>query len=115
MKNILLTLLIIIILISCKEKYTPKPRGYFRIDFPVKKYSPIKKSFSYSFDIPDYAKIIQDPRNTDKPGWIKVTIPANKAEIHISYYDLQGNKLSPKTLLQELMEESRSLAYKHTI
>jgi gliding motility-associated lipoprotein GldD len=38
-------------------------------------------------------------------------VPASKAEIHISYYALNDGK----GVLSEYMEESRQLAYKHTI
>ncbi len=88
MKYKLLVLLILFVVFSCRENYTPKPRGYFRIDFPAKEYHPISKEFPYQFEIPDYAKVIPDRLNPDHPDWINVWIPANKAEVHISYYSL---------------------------
>jgi gliding motility-associated lipoprotein GldD len=100
---------------GCNEKYTPKPRGFFRIDFPEKTYHPISIGFPYLFDIPDYAEIIPDGGNPDKPFWINVTFPANKAEIHLSYYNISNQKISSRLLLNEFMEETRTLAYKHTI
>lgn len=100
---------------SCKEKYTPKPRSYFRIDFPEKSYHPITKSYPYSFEIPDYSYITQDSDNPDKPFWTNIEVPSNKAEIHISYFTLNETEKGKKILLNELMEESRTLAYKHSI
>lgn len=100
---------------SCKEKYTPKPRSYFRIDFPEKSYHPITESFPYSFEIPDYSYITQDSDNPDKPNWTNIEVPSNKAEIHISYFTLNESEKGKKILLNELMEESRTLAYKHSI
>lgn len=101
----------IFLLIGCKQKYTPKPRGYFRIDFPEKSYRKIDGNFPYSFEIPQYASVMPDSRNPGKHDWINVAVPASKAEIHISYYHLNHDQ----NLLAELAEESRSLVYKHTI
>ncbi|MEE4286854.1 MAG: gliding motility lipoprotein GldD [Mariniphaga sp.] len=100
---------------GCKEKFTPKPRGFFRISFPEKKYQPIANQFPYQFDIPQYVKIVPDYQNPDQRGWINLEVPENKAEVHISYYNLQNNFKPPRELLAEFMEESRELAYKHSI
>lgn len=103
-----------LLLFGCTEKYTPKPRQFFRIDFPEKTYHPLKNGFPYQFDIPDYSKIIHDVDNPDQPNWINISVPANKAEIHISYYDLSNQKSSNRVLLNKFMEDSRTLAYKHS-
>lgn len=108
------TLLLFLFLVGCKDDYTPKPRGYFRIDFPEKSYMALNRSFPYDFEIPEYSKIEKDTRNREKPYWINVAVPENKVEIHISYYDLNSQKDDYK-LLAELMEETRTLAYKHSI
>jgi gliding motility-associated lipoprotein GldD len=108
-------LLIFFTLLNCKPVYTPKPRGFFRIDFPEKKYVEMDMGFPYKFHIPDYAKIKPDPENMDKENWINVSVPQNRAEIHISYYDLYKNYDSRKLLLSKLIEETRTLAYKHSI
>lgn len=107
-------LLILLFFVACTEDYTPKPRGYFRIDFPDKNYIGLERSFPYNFEIPEYAKIEKDTRNRNEPYWINVAVPEHKVEIHISYYDLNSKKDQNK-LLMELMEETRSLAYKHSI
>lgn len=115
MKQRLLFFIIIVILSGCKEKYIPKPRSYFRIDFPEKKYQLSDKNLPYQFEIPNYSKITNDEHNLNEPYWINVTIPENKAEIHISYYSLDKKEQSGENLLAKFMEETRSLAYKHTV
>lgn len=118
MKFILKIGLIILILFQiggCNEKYTPKPRGYFRIDFPEKKYHSLPPGFPYEFDIPDYARIVNDKFNPEEKNWINVSIPKNKADIHISYHDLDHQAEPSKVMLNKFMEETRKLAYKHTI
>jgi gliding motility-associated lipoprotein GldD len=107
--------IVILILTACSKNNTPKPRGFFRIDFPEKSYSSLQGDFPYRFEIPDYSTIINDRKNPDEKYWINVEIPENKAEIHFSYYDLEDNKLPARQLLFKLMEETRELAYKHAI
>jgi gliding motility-associated lipoprotein GldD len=102
-------------LFACKEKYTPKPREFFRIDFPEKSYHPLQDGFPYNFDIPDYAKIVAYSENPAQPYWINISVPANKAEIHLSYYKLSNQSIPGRQLLNKFMEETRSLAYKHSI
>lgn len=115
MRQIILFLFALAVFYGCKEKYTPKPRAFFRIDFPQKKYHKISEEFPYNFDVADYSEITPDKHNPNEPYWINVTVPANRAEIHISYYTLEKTDNSSKKQLAGLMEESRRLAYKHTI
>lgn len=116
MKNLIIyPFLLLFTLVACNEKYTPKPRGYFRIDFPEKEYLPLGGAYPYSFEIPKYALIKQDNRNPDQPTWINIVVPANNAEVHISYYNLQKMGKTNTAILPEFMEETRRLAYKHSI
>ena len=115
LKKVLVILIMILLVWGCSEKYTPKPRGYFRIDFPEKKYKPLPSGFPYEFDIPVYSIVTHDNYSPDNPDWINIEVPANKAEIHISYYALKNQDKPAREFLNKLMEESHSLAYKHTI
>jgi gliding motility-associated lipoprotein GldD len=115
LKKTVSVVFLILLLFGCKEKYTPKPREYFRIEFPEKTYHQIQPGFPYQFDIPDYSKIVPDRDNPEQPYWINISVPANKAEVHISYYDLSNSKESSRVLLNKFMEDTRTLAYKHTI
>ncbi len=115
LKKILIPILPILIFFACNEKYTPKPREYFRIDFPEKQYHPLLPGFPYQFDIPDYSEIVAASDNSDQKNWINISVPANKAEIHISYYDIPNQNNSGRLVLNKFMEEARELAYKHTM
>lgn len=106
---------LLIFLGACNESYTPRPRGYFRIDFPEKNYARIPKAYPYSFETPSYSHIEKDRHNPDQPNWINVAIPENKVEVHISYHNLMNQQKSSRELLIGLMEETRRLAYKHSI
>ncbi len=116
MRQITILLTFLFFVVGCKEKYTPKPHAFFRIDFPDKEYHNLSENdFPYNFEIPNYAVIQPDKRNPNQPFWINITVPKNHAEIHISYYDISENKQSKRVFLSKLMEDTRSLAYKHSI
>jgi len=101
-------LLLALLVFGCKPKYSPKPNGYFRIDFPEKKYIPSLLNYPYQFEYPIYAQLIPDTSNLTEPFWLNITIPKNKTNIHLSYKPIRNN-------LNILTEESRELAYKHAI
>lgn len=115
MKIKLIFFIFIFIIAGCNEKYTPKPRGFFRISFPEKEYHKLQNDFPYQFEIPTYSKVIPDLYNPDQPFWVNISVPEHKAEVHISYYNLQNKKIPEKLLLAEFLEETRKLAYKHSI
>jgi gliding motility-associated lipoprotein GldD len=92
---------------SCKKDYTPKPRGYFRITFPVKSYKSMNLRVPYDFHIPGYSIPGPDLSSPDQPFWITIEVPANHAQIHLSYKQINKN-------LDSYIEESHSLAYKHS-
>lgn len=92
---------------SCRHEYTPRPRGYFRITFPAKSYKPLGMPVPYNFEIPVYSQPGRDSLNLNQPDWVTVEVPANHAQIHLSYKQINKN-------LGTFIEESRSLAYKHS-
>jgi gliding motility-associated lipoprotein GldD len=101
--------LILILTFSCQQDYIPKPHGYFRIDFQEKTYHQFDSiALPYSFEIPGYSKIVPDHDRLAEQYWVNLKIPAHKAEVHISYKKVDKN-------LAKLMEDSRTLAYKHSI
>ena len=111
MKNILfvLSFLFLLLALSCKKEYIPKPRGYFRIGFPEKAYIKIDSvALPYRFEIPVYSKIVADDERMAEPYWVNLKIPQHKAEVHLSYKTVDNNLL-------KLTEDARTLAYKHSI
>jgi gliding motility-associated lipoprotein GldD len=91
---------------GCREEYTPKPRGYFRIDFPEKKYVRFDTTFPYTFEYPAYAKVIPDDRPTSEPYWINVDFPQFNGRIHISFKPVHDN-------LPQYLEDARTFVVKH--
>jgi gliding motility-associated lipoprotein GldD len=103
------TLLMILMASACKEHYTPKPRSYYRIDFPEKKYIPWhSEDCSYSFEVPVYARVVPFSGRTAEPCWFNIEFPGYKGVLHITYKALNHN-------LNTYAEDVRTLAYKHSI
>jgi gliding motility-associated lipoprotein GldD len=89
---------------GCKKKYTPKPRGYYRIDLPEKEYQKLEGDYPYTFIYPVYTLIKKD----SSKYWINIEYPEVNGIIHISYLPIKNN-------LNQIIEDTRKLAYKHTI
>ncbi len=93
---------------ACREASVPKPTGYYRIDMPAKAYLPLGKGFPYHFEIPVYSEVITRQATLTEPYWINLSMPFCKGELHISYKEVKNN-------LSVYTEESRKLAYDHTV
>jgi len=91
---------------SCSDNETPKPRAYFRIDLPKKEYKTFDTAFPYTFDYPAYGKITPRPEKTGNPYWLNLDFPAYKGTLFISYIPINGN-------LDKLLDDSRELVNKH--
>lgn len=115
MKNRHLALILLVTALGgCKQEYTPKPRGYFRIAFPEKSYALFYESgFPYRFEKADYSEIEKPDGQETDPFDITISTPRFKADIHISYKQIPGNGGNRE--LAKLLEDSRTLAYKHTL
>lgn len=94
--------------ISCNNDYTPKPRGYFRIALPDRKYTLLDSVFPYQFEYPSYAHITNDPLSPQERNWMNIEMPVFRGRIHISY-----KPIANKTDLTKYTEDARALALKH--
>lgn len=103
---------VLFIFSSCNSEYTPKPRGYFRIDFPTHVYQVFNRpEFPYSFEYPVYGAVIRDTAffgdKPENPYWINVDFPRFHARIYISYKQVAGD-------FDKLREDAYKMTYKHT-
>ncbi len=99
-------MLTVVVLYACSEQYTPKPRGYFRIDLPGHEYTLFDSTFPYSFEYPVYAVLSPDPYAPEEPYWLNLEFPAFKGRLHLSYKKINGN-------LVDYLEDSRQFVMKH--
>jgi len=91
---------------SCDRTYTPKPRGYFRIDLPAREYRVFDTTYPYTFEYPVYATVVPDNRTNSEPYWVNIEFPGFRGTIHVSYKNIHGN-------LAEYLEDSRTFVLKH--
>ncbi len=80
---------------SCNSAYTSKKKGYYKVDFPERKYVQFsKEGFPYSFEYPAYAKIIQDTTyfegRPENDYWLNIDFPQFGGRIFLSYKIVGG-------------------------
>ena len=102
-KNIFgcISLLIIIVLISCNSDYSHKKKGYYKISLPSHQYRQFSNpAFPYAFEYPVYANIIQDTTFFDlRPEndyWLNIDFPSMHARIFLSYKIVGGKAVFKK-------------------
>lgn len=93
---------------SCTHNYTPKPRGYYRFDFPEKKYQILNFNYPYSFEYPVYGKALADTDKNAEPYWMNIEFNKFQAKIYLSYKPLKNN-------VDKFIEDAHTLAYNHTV
>ncbi|MEP7277465.1 MAG: hypothetical protein ABI813_02375 [Bacteroidota bacterium] len=132
MPGLIVWLLVTTALVSCNSIYTPRPRGFFKIDFPTHAYQLFDKpGYPYRFEYPVYANIIQDStffeEQPENPYWINIDFPQFHGKIYISYIeiggksrfkvrDAKGNYVDSLGIntFDNLIRSSYALTYKHT-
>jgi gliding motility-associated lipoprotein GldD len=95
--NLLLTLILACLtLVSCggDDEFSPKPKGYYRIDLPEKKYKSYDNGCPFTFEYPSYARIVPDPEKTAEPCWLNFEFPRFGATLHISYKELHADAMN---------------------
>ena len=85
-------------IIACNSTYTSKKKGYYKIDFPERKYVVFQQEgFPYTFEYPAYAKIIKDSTYFDataeNPYWINIDFPQFGGRIFLSYKIIGGKSV----------------------
>ena len=113
-RSIVLFTLPVIAILSCNSPYIPKPAGYFKIDFPEKKYQQFnQQGYPYTFEYPAYARVVKDSTffgsATENPWWVNVDFPQFSARIYLSY------KIIGQYKLDSLLNDAFNLTNKHSI
>lgn len=101
-------------LLACNSDYTPKPRGYFKIGMPEKRYQTFSQpGYPYAFQYPAYGVVVKDStffdNSPENPYWINIDFPQFGGRIHISYKQIERNNFD------SLVNDAFTLSYKqHT-
>ncbi len=105
--------ILLLFLLSCNSVYTPKRRGYFKIDFPPHQYQTFDQpGFPYTFEYPVYANVVKDSTFFDSvpenPYWINIDFPRFAARIYVSYKAIGPNSFD------KLRDDAFKMTFKHT-
>ncbi|MCE9540926.1 MAG: gliding motility lipoprotein GldD [Bacteroidetes bacterium] len=99
-------------LVSCSsdddDTIAPKPRSYFRLSFPEKKYVTYDSVCPFTFEMPVYSHIDRDRNFRAEPCWLNLNFPTFNGTLHLSYKAVNGN-------IKEYLEDTYTLASKHQI
>lgn len=104
-----------LIIVSCNTNYTVnKKRGYFKIDFPEKKYKLFDQpGYPYSFEYPVYANVIRDTsffgERPENDWWLNIDFPQFSGRVFVSYKEIGKNKFD------SLIEDAYKLSYKQHV
>jgi gliding motility-associated lipoprotein GldD len=98
---------------SCNSTFTPKPRGYFQIQFPEKKYKLFDEpGYPYSFEYPVYSSVVKDStffgEATENPWWVNVDFPQFQGKVYLSYKQIGPTKFD------KLLNDAFNLTNKHS-
>ncbi len=104
--------LMMALLAACNSDYsTGKKKGYFKIDFPEKKYQLFDRpGYPYTFEYPVYANVIKDSTFfDDRAGdwWVNIDIPRFAGRIHVSY-----KPVNAQNNFDSLVRDGFKMAYK---
>jgi gliding motility-associated lipoprotein GldD len=107
--ELLVLLFLSIFLAGCKEEVLPKPKGYFRIDLPEKKYAEYSGNCPFTTEIPEYSRVeVFEKHNSGDSCWFNIVVPRYNARIHCTYVNVQSN-------LDKLLRDSYEYAFKHEV
>ena len=91
-----------------EEASAPKPRAFYRLSFPLKKYKVYDSICPFSFQTPIYSFVENDKSKNAQPCWLNVIYPLYKAQLYISYNELRND-------LAKHLSDSRELAIRHQV
>lgn len=95
--------IVILLATACNSVFTPKPKGYFKIDLPQHQYVQFAQpGFPYTFEYPVYANIVQDSTYFDyvpeNPYWRNIDFPQFDCKLFLSYKTVGGKAVFRKPL-----------------
>lgn len=95
---------------ACTRAYSPKPRGYNRLDLPPAEYRRSPDSLPYQFDYSKHAILGPYSYSPDEKDWVEIVYPSLHAYIHITYKKLKKGKN-----LKEFMNDAYKLTSKQQV
>ncbi|MCI0921501.1 gliding motility lipoprotein GldD [Sphingobacterium rhinopitheci] len=110
MQQLIWLFFLVILYSSCaNQDFSPKPRGFHRIEFPDKEYIKMEEGCPFTFEIPIYTTLKTDDTKNAGKCWKNLAFPQFNATLHLSYFDIDE-----KSTFNKLIEDARTFAFKHT-
>ncbi len=100
-------LILLILLISCKEDYGLKPIGHVRLEYPEPIYQQFNSDCNYTFEYSNQSKPMQKGQN---PCWYVLHYPKLKANIYITYFPVNS-----KDDLAIKIKDSEKVVHEQTV
>lgn len=107
LRQIFFFVILLGLIIGCRNQSFPRPRGHFRIDFPKKEYIKFDSTCPFTFYYPVYGKVAEEP-GISTPCWFNIEFNDFGGKLHLSYLPVKNN-------LDLLIEDAHKLAYKHSV
>ena len=106
--------LLAILFVSCNSEYSPKKKGYFKIDFPERSYQVYHPANApYSFEYPVYSVVVKDTsffeQAPENPWWANIDFPQFNGRIYLSYKQIKNEQDFDK-----LINDAFKMTYSHT-
>lgn len=99
-----------LLLTSCGNDPIPKPRGYPRLDLPVRTYSTWSGTCPFEAEVPPYALMLEKPGTTaaiaDTACYLTMRFPGQHANVFLTCRRIQGD-------LRRLIEDAHAFKDKH--
>lgn len=111
LKPVFILLFFISLLAACGPEYSPKPKGYNRIDLPEHQYQPMKEKHPYWFEYSTHAKLSPHDSRIAEPHWVDLYYPRFDATVQLTYKDINNDQRK----FAALIEDARKLTSKHQI
>jgi gliding motility-associated lipoprotein GldD len=113
-----LTLVTLLFITACSSEadYAPKPRGYYRINFPGRDYQQYISNNPFTFEYPKYAVMERDTLSrpagklVNMQTLLNMQFPQFNATLHLSYETIPNKKI-----FDALVEDAHKFAFKHTV
>ena len=103
---------LLLIFSACEPDYTPKRRGFHRIDLPSHEYKPLSvQNLPYTFEQSQYATAARDTFGIVEKDWINLYYPDFEAEVQITYKHIKDDPMR----LYEMINDAHKLTSKHQI
>jgi gliding motility-associated lipoprotein GldD len=113
---LILALMLFISACSGEADYAPKPRGYYRINFPERGYRAYISDNPFTFQYPAYAVMEKDTLSrpagklVNMQTLLNMQFPQFNGTLHLSYETIPNKKI-----FDELVEDAHKFAFKHTV